>query len=89
LQELARPATELLVLYPILMGAQSLLRGMLIRGGCTATVRTAMALNVAGLALTLVLGVTIASPSGVLLAAIATLTGCVAEWAWLSHKASC
>ena len=87
LQELARPAMKLLTIYPLLLGAQSILRGALIRGGRTSTVSAAMTANVLALAGTLVLGVTILSPTGVMLAAAATLAGGLAELAWLLWKA--
>jgi Na+-driven multidrug efflux pump len=83
LQEIARPAVQLMVVYPLLMGAQSLLRGALIRGGCTAAVRTAMAINVLTVGATLAVGAVFLSPTGVVLAAVATLVGSVAELAWL------
>jgi hypothetical protein len=89
LQELARPAMEIMVLLPLIMGAQSLLRGLLIRGGCTATVRTAMSANILTLTATLVLGVTVLSPTGTTLAAVATLAGNLAELAWLRFKSTC
>jgi len=89
LQDLARPALQLMAVYPLVMGAQSLLRGVLIRGGCTGTVRTAMALDVSVLAATLLLGVTVLSSTGVILAALATLVGGLAELVWLRHKRYC
>jgi Na+-driven multidrug efflux pump len=89
LQAVARPAVQWLVAYPLLMGTQSVLRGVLIRGGCTGTVRTATVVNVAVLTATLGLGVTRLSLSGAVLAAIAMLTGTLAEWAWLAYKSRC
>lgn len=89
LQALARPALQIMTLLPLVMGAQSVLRGSLIRGGCTGTVRTAMTLNVGVLGLTLVAGVTLFSPAGALLAAIATLAGNLAELAWLRRDFAC
>lgn len=89
LQGLARPAMEWMVFYPLLMGAQSLLRGVMIRGGCTGAVRTAMTANVLTLAGTILVGILVLSPTGVVLAAIATLTGGLAELAWLRWKATC
>lgn len=83
LRELARPAMQLLVVYPLFLGAQSLLRGVLIRRGCTRSVRSAMMVNVFTLALTLLAGVTLFAPTGMTLAALATLTGAAAELAWL------
>jgi Na+-driven multidrug efflux pump len=83
LQALARPAVELMVAYPLLMGAQSVLRGVLIRGGCTATVRAAMTMNVSVLAGTLVAGVLVSSVTGVVLAALAVQAGTLAELGWL------
>lgn len=89
LQDLARPATQLMILLPLLMGIQSVLRGSLIRGGCTGAVRAAMTANVLTLALTLLVGVTVLSMTGVTLAAVATLTGGLAEWLWLRRQATC
>ncbi len=89
LQTLARPATQLMSILPLVMGAQSLLRGRLIRGGCTGVVRTAMALNVLTLGGALVLGTAVWSLPGATLAAIATLAGGLAELAWLRAKATC
>lgn len=79
LQVLARPATQLLVLLPLLMGTQSVYRGVLIRAGSTSTVRSAMLVNVATTAATLLVGVTWVAPTGVLLASVATLTGGLGE----------
>ena len=89
LQDLARPAMQLMVFYPLLMGAQALLRGVLIRGGCTGAVRAAMTANVLTLAGSILVGIYVLSPTGVVLAAIATLTGGLAELAWLRWKATC
>jgi hypothetical protein len=83
LQELARPALQLMSAYPLLLGAQSLLRGVSILGGNTAVVRSAMTVNVLTLAATLLAGVWLFSLSGVMVAAIAVLAGAVAELAWL------
>jgi hypothetical protein len=89
LQALARPAIQLMVAYPLLMGAQSVLRGVLIRGGCTATVRGAMTINVLVLAATVIGGVLFTSITGVLLAAVAVQAGTLAELGWLLWKRRC
>jgi hypothetical protein len=86
LQTLARPAVQLMVAYPLLMGAQSVLRGVLIRGGCTATVRAAMTLNVSVLAGTVAGGIVFSSVTGVVLAAMAVQAGTLAELGWLLRK---
>jgi Na+-driven multidrug efflux pump len=86
LQALSRPALQILVIYPLIMGAQALYRGVLIRTGRTGDVRTAMAVNVATLALTLVVGVTLLSPTGVVLAAAAVVAGALTELVWLRWK---
>ena len=83
LQELARPALQLMAVYPLLMGGQSLLRGVAILAGSTGVVRSAMTVNVLVLAATLLAGVGLFSLSGVSLAALAVLAGAVAELAWL------
>ena len=89
LQELSRPAMQVMVILPLIMGGQSILRGRLIRGGCTGIVRTAMVLNVSTLAATLLLGVALTPATGVVLAAVATLAGGLVELAWLRWKAIC
>jgi hypothetical protein len=86
LQQLALPAMRIMVVYPLIMGAQGLLRGVLIRSGCTGDVRTAMAINVITVGATLVLGVLASSMTGTMLAAVATLTGSITEFAWLRWK---
>jgi Na+-driven multidrug efflux pump len=86
LQELARPAVQVMALYPLLMGAQALLRGVLIRGGSTGAVRSAMAVNVLTLTVTVAVGVLISDLTGVMVAALAVLVGGLAELAWLYWK---
>jgi hypothetical protein len=86
LQSLARPATEIMVLLPLILGVQSLLRGQLIRDGHTAAVQWAMTVNVLTVAATLVVGVGLLPWPGVTLAAIATMAGNVAELAWLNWQ---
>lgn len=86
LQELARPAMQVMALYPLLMGAQALLRGVLIRCGSTGTVRSAMAVNVLTLTLTVAAGVLLSDLTGVMVAALAVLVGGLAELAWLYWK---
>jgi Na+-driven multidrug efflux pump len=87
LQTLGRPALRWLVLMPLLMGTQSLLRGAFIRGGCTGTVRTAMVFNVSSLALALLIGVQLLHLPGTTLAAFATLAGGAAELVYLWRQA--
>jgi uncharacterized membrane protein len=87
LQALALPAMRLLVIYPLIMGAQSLLRGLLIREGCTSEVRAAMTANVLVLVGAVVLATAFLSPSGVVMAAGATLAGALVELAWLRWRA--
>ena len=86
LQDLARPALQLMAVYPLLMGGQSLLRGVAILAGNTGLVRSAMTINVLVLAGTLLAGVRLFALSGVLLAALAVVAGAVAELAWLLWK---
>lgn len=86
LQELARPGLQLLAVYPVLMGAQSLLRGVLIRKGHTGVVRSAMLFNVLTLAAAVLAGVRFFSLSGVVVAAIGVLAGAVAEQVWLVRR---
>lgn len=89
LQALARPAVQLLTLLPLVMGAGAFYRGLLIREGCTGIVRTAMAIHIAALVVTLLVGIIILSPTGAMLAAVATLAGPTAELVWLWLKARC
>lgn len=86
LQALARPAVQLMVVYPLLMGAQSLLRGALIREGCTGEVRAAMTANVLVLAAAVIVGALLTSFTGVVVASIAVLAGSLAELAWLQWR---
>ena len=83
LQELARPAIMLMAFLPLLMGAQSFYRGLLIRAGSTSVVRTAMIVNVGTVLATMVVSSTLLSFSGVTLAAFATTAGGLAELGWL------
>jgi Na+-driven multidrug efflux pump len=83
LQELARPAIMLMAFLPLLMGAQSFYRGLLIRAGSTGVVRTAMIVNVGTVLATMVVSSTLLSFSGVTLAAFATTAGGLAELGWL------
>jgi Na+-driven multidrug efflux pump len=87
LQELARPAIQMLAFLPLVMGLQSVLRGLLIRAGWTAPVRTAMWINVSVLAITLLVGALSGAVDGVTLAALATLAGGFAELIWLAWRA--
>lgn len=89
LQELARPALQVLSLYPLLMGGQSLLRGVLIRSGCTGAVRAAMTANVLALTAALLLGVWFSSLTGVLVAALAVMAGGLVELIWLRWRSQC
>jgi hypothetical protein len=86
LQALARPGLQFLTLYPLVMGAQSLLRGVLIRNGCTGQVRSAMTVNVLALMAAVVLGVLVLSPPGIVLASLATLIGALVELGWLRWR---
>jgi Na+-driven multidrug efflux pump len=86
LQHLARPAVQVMVALPLLMGAQSLLRGTLIRRGATGAVRTAMIVNVLTLVGAVLVGLAFFAPTGVMLAAMATLTGGVGELVWLMRE---
>ena len=86
LQELARPAIQVMALYPLLMGIQSLLRGVLIRGGQTGTVQAAMTANVLTLAVAVMMGALLFSFTGVVVAAIAVMAGALAELVWLRWR---
>jgi Na+-driven multidrug efflux pump len=83
LQELARPALQLMSLYPLLLGAQSLVRGILILEGNTGVVRSAMTVNVMVLAAMVGAGAWILTLNGVMVAAVAVMAGAVAELVWL------
>ncbi|MGD9317107.1 MAG: hypothetical protein PVG56_09760, partial [Anaerolineae bacterium] len=86
LQALAQPAVQLMALLPLLMGGQSVLRGVLIRSGRTGVVRTAMMFNVGTLIVALVIGTTLLPTTGIVLAAVATLAGGVVELVWLYRR---
>lgn len=86
LAALARPAVQWMVVLPLLTGAQSVLRGALIRAGRTSVVRTAMLINVTALVASMVASVALLRAPGVTLAAIATLIGGLAELAWLAAR---
>jgi Na+-driven multidrug efflux pump len=88
LQELARPALQLMSVYPLLLGSQSVLRGVFIRAGNTRVVRSAMTVNVLTLAAMVLAGVWFFSLTGVMVAAIAVLAGGVAELVWLLWRSS-
>lgn len=89
LQGLAHPALLLMIPYPLLLGMQGLLRGVLIRRGCTPPVRAAVAVNVAMLAVTLVVGTRLLAPTGVVLAAVAVEAALAAELGWLRWRGHC
>jgi Na+-driven multidrug efflux pump len=86
LQALAQPAVQVMALLPLLMGGQSVLRGVLIRSGRTGVVRTAMMFNVGTLIVALVIGTTLLPTTGIVLAAVATLAGGVVELVWLYRR---
>jgi Na+-driven multidrug efflux pump len=86
LRDLARPAMQCLVVFPLLSGALSSLRGTLIREGDTKAVRAATLVEVCTLGLALLVGVTRLSSTGVMLAAAATLAGSVAGLTWLLYR---
>lgn len=88
LRELGRLPMQVLIVYPLLTGALSLARGVLIRAGYTKTVRAATILAVATLGGTLLLGVARLTMTGVLLAATATLVSGVAELGWLIWRST-
>ena len=89
LQALARPGVALMILFPVLLGMQGVLRGVRIRRGCTTAVRSGVVVNVVVLVATIVVGVTLIGPTGVALAAVANQTSILAELAWLRWKAQC
>jgi Na+-driven multidrug efflux pump len=86
LQALAKPAVVLLIPFPLLLGMQGVLRGVRIRRGYTTAVRSGVVVNVVVLAATIVVGVTLIGPTGVVLAAVANQISIVAELAWLRWK---
>jgi O-antigen/teichoic acid export membrane protein len=89
LQDLARPPTQLMSVLPLLIGTQSVLRGVFIRNGCTGTVRAAMTANVLTLVGAILVGVKLFSWSGVMVAAVAVLAGGLVEIAWLRWRSRC
>ena len=86
LQALARPAAILLIPYPLLLGIQGLLRGVLIRRGRTPAIRSAIVVNLVTLGVAIVAGLWLARPTGVVLAALATEAALLAEVGWLAWK---
>jgi hypothetical protein len=86
LQDLALPAMKLMILYPLLMGTQSLLRGVLIRRGYTGAVRAATTADVLTLAAAIGIGVWLSSFTGVVIAALAVMAGLLVESAWLNWR---
>jgi len=86
LQALAQPGMRLMVTLPLLMGAQSLLRGVLIRQGSTRVIQTATIVGSVVQGATLLGGVTLLAPTGVALAAVSVLAGGLAELAWLGWR---
>jgi Na+-driven multidrug efflux pump len=86
LQELARPATWLMIPFPLLLGAQGFLRGILIRGGSTKAVRSAVVVNLLTLGATIAAGALVFAPTGVVLAAAAYQAGVLAEVGWLRFR---
>ena len=83
LQELSRPALRAMALLPLVLGAQSVYRGTLIRRGATKVVRSAILVNAAVLVALLLTGTRWLPMTGVLLAAATTMLSNVAELAWL------
>jgi progressive ankylosis protein len=83
LQDLALPATQLMILYPLIMGIQSFLRGAMIRRGSTGAVRAATTADVLVLAVAIGIGVWFFSLTGVVIAALAVMAGLLVESAWL------
>ena len=88
LQDLALPATQLMILYPLIMGIQSFLRGVMIRTGSTGAVRAATTADVLMLAGAIGIGVWLFSFTGVVLAALAVMAGLLVESAWLYWRGS-
>jgi Na+-driven multidrug efflux pump len=86
LQNLAKPALQVIVILPLLLGAQAVLRGALIRRGRTSAVRTATMVSMLTLFATVLIGVKATSATGVMLAAFATLLGSIGELAWLLRE---
>lgn len=89
LQSVARPAVQILVLFPLLSGIQSVYRGALIRCGQTRAVRTAMLINLVVLLACLVAGVVLGPVPGAALAAGATMVSTLIETAWLGRERLC
>ena len=89
LQDLSRPALGAMALLPLVLGAQSLYRGTLIRRGETKVVRSAILVNAAVLVTSLLAGIGWLPVTGVLLAAATTMLSNVAELAWLWRANRC
>jgi hypothetical protein len=85
LQDLARPGMVLFIPYPLVAGFANLARGVLIARGQTQVVRSAIALNILALCLTLGVGLAFLPLTGVALGAAATVIGVTAEFGWLTY----
>jgi hypothetical protein len=83
LTELAIPALRLGALIPALAVAQSLLRGIVIKEGATGAIAQATIVNLALLALVLLMGATTGWMPGVFLAALALTAARLGESVWL------
>jgi Na+-driven multidrug efflux pump len=83
LQDLSRPALRAMALLPLVLGAQSVYRGTLIRRGATKEVRSAILVNAAVLVASLLAGTRWLTMTGVFLAASTSMLSNVAELAWL------
>jgi Na+-driven multidrug efflux pump len=80
---LAAPATKIMTLLPLGYTFHALFTGLLVKQARTSTVRTAKALNLGVVALTLFVGLRFGELWGSILGATAMTTGTLLEAAWL------
>ena len=83
LAEFAAPATRIMILLPLGYTFHALFTGLLVKQARTPTVRTAKALNLGVVALTLFVGLRLGELWGSVLGATALTTGTLVEAAWL------
>lgn len=83
LAAIAAPATRLLILLPLAYTFHALFTGLLVKRARTSTVRTAKALNLGVVGLTLFLGLRYGGPSGAVLGSVACAAGALFEAIWL------
>lgn len=89
LTQLITPAARVLAIMPLVLAMQTLLRGRLIKEGRTVRVQRAMLANLGSVLAWVVVGITLRPIPGILLGALALLSGSLTEtvllW-WAAHR---